>query len=525
MHVDVSSATRPDLVDDLAQYVPEVMRITRTPGLSIALAFDGEVVSERGFGYADLQTEEPMTPRTVFRMASISKAYTVTAVLQLIEQGVLDLYAPVNAYLTDFRLRNPFGEREVTIYDLLTFRSGLTTDTIDAQLDGSEPLSRYLAVQLERDIRREYHGLNLAGKVVGRWSSKVGADHNYSSFGIAVLGYVVERMNHEGLSLQEYLHRHIFAPLGMSSSVLPSTLASQHVPEGILARLCTGYCRFGSSFVPSPLIDTGSYPATSMLSTPGDHLRWFLALLNHGELNSVRILQPESVKLMLTPHVRASHVAIDPVWWAGFVMMMSNVGDVSHQIVVGGAYPFGWWSDSIAYPAQGIALAVSGNRWDMTRWYNPPDVTPSGLIARYVSDRLRETPTRSTASAGSGDSVPGWAWKASFVMGFVLVERVNGLLGLSRPPRSAEMLGAADRAWSSSDEVCQWDLDGFLAGVAAMSELDPTPAAIEAFLSSDECPVSRAELDLVCLGFGRRGGLPVPMPYYAGRDATTVAQG
>lgn len=152
----------------LRDFIPEVMRITGTPGLSISVACGEDPPWEAAFGYRDLATRTPMTTDTVTRGGSLAKLFVAIAAMQLVERGVMGLHTPVVAYLDDLEARNPLGEREITLYDLLTHRSGLATDTIEACLDVPRPLADFVRAALRDDIATEY---NLPRS---RWAAKVG---------------------------------------------------------------------------------------------------------------------------------------------------------------------------------------------------------------------------------------------------------------------------------------------------------------------------------------------------------------
>ena len=133
------------LIDQLSEIIPEVMRLRHLPGLAIAIALDGEIAWEQGFGFADLHRHVPMTPRSVMRSGSMGKTYTATAVMQLVENDVMALHDPINRHLRAFQVRNPLGEREVTVYDLLTHRSGLATNAASSGYTRPAPLEEHLA--------------------------------------------------------------------------------------------------------------------------------------------------------------------------------------------------------------------------------------------------------------------------------------------------------------------------------------------------------------------------------------------
>jgi CubicO group peptidase (beta-lactamase class C family) len=260
----------------LEEYIPEAMTVTGTPGLNVALAVQGKPIWERGFGYADLHRREPMRADTVTRAGSMAKLYTATAVMQLVEERLVGLYDPISRYFNDFDVTNPLGEREVTPYDLLTFRSGLARDTCDASLTRPPPLGQHLAHGYASPVLQEY------GKTIPRWSTKVGEAYQYSNFGIATLGYLVEVTNRESLSFSAYVHRRIIDPLGMTSTVLPPSMESLPRGDARLHRLSTGYAKLGNLYVEAPLMESAAFPCSGLLTTPADHLRLLMALLDGG---------------------------------------------------------------------------------------------------------------------------------------------------------------------------------------------------------------------------------------------------
>src|SRR5271165_723050 len=192
------SASDARLIEALKSYIPHVMREQHTPGLNIALARRGKVIWEEGFGYSDLEKKTPMTEQTVMHSGSMGKTYTATAVMQLVEQGTIGLYDPINKYLKDFKVVNPRGEREITFYDLLTHRSGLGRDAAGSEFTVPEPLNEYLKARYARKGFPPYKGT--AWPV---WTAKVGEKFQYSNIGMATLGYLVQVTNPEHLSFSE----------------------------------------------------------------------------------------------------------------------------------------------------------------------------------------------------------------------------------------------------------------------------------------------------------------------------------
>jgi CubicO group peptidase (beta-lactamase class C family) len=500
------------LVAALERFIPVVMRVTGTPGLNIAIARGGRVVWEAGFGTADFASGAMMTPRTVTRGGSMAKLYVAVAALQLAEHGRIDLLAPIDAYLADLPVRNPYGERPISVYDLLTHRSGLATDTIDATFAQPPVLSDFIAGQLECDRAVEY---NVARS---RWTAKVGVRPQYSSFGLALVGLIVERQNPDGLAFSEYVSRHIADPLGMESTCIVPACTPEHVSGDILGRLSTGYARFDELVVRTPDLNSADYPSVSLLTTPGDHIRLLQALMNGGSLEGRRILEPGSVRHMLTPQVEmASFTPHDP-WCVGLVVELhGDAAQRDHYFGHGGAHPWGWYSDSRAYPRLDLAVVVLTNKWDMLRWHNPAIENAHGFINEFVLELLRG-PERRDADTRT------WDWKSSYIIGLLMAERIHGFLGVERRIARDEVVAMARGAsFMNGNEPWSWDEGAFEAGYAALLEAGTTPDAISRLLHSGTLCVRHAEIRLVCHSVDRRGRVPVPMSFFAGARGAPAA--
>lgn len=503
------------LIAALRSYIPEAMRVTGAPGLNLAVARRGKTIWEAGFGLADLATKSPMTPDTVTRAGSMTKLYTATAVMQLVEQGKLDLVAPVNRYVKDLCLVNPLGRREITLLDLLTFRSGLSADTAGAAFGAPKPLGEYLRIAYGQQTLQEYGG------TIASWSDEVGGSYQYSNLGIATLGHIVELTNPDRLTFSEYVQYRVIEPLRMSSTILPPVQDATHVERSVLSRLSTGYARFGSVYVPTPSIQSGAYPATALMTTPGDHMRLMLALLNGGQTDGARILNEDSVRQMLTP--RLPLVPGTPPGtglWTGLIVRLHDLKRVEHWFGHAGMHPWGWWNDSLAFPRQGFALVLSTNSVDMMRWHGAPQEPLSTLIAEFISHWLqRESGCRKT------DGPRSFAWKASYLTGVMMVERLRGLLGIEDllTPQAVEEMcvgTVADNPGVGDFEI--WESTGFRAGVQDTLKVGRTPRAIQAFLQSDDLSVPAEELRLLALRLGGYGELPVPADIW---EHTAVSDG
>jgi CubicO group peptidase (beta-lactamase class C family) len=467
----------------LDELVPRVLRVTGTPGVSLAIASGGQAVFERGYGLADVASGRPMTPETVTHAGSMSKLYTAVAVLQLVEAGRLALDEPVETYF-DFAVENPLGGRPITIRDLMQHTSGLTPDAAGCDVEEYVPLGELIRDGYARETFDDYDG------TLPRWSAKVGERWQYSNFGISTLGYLVELTNPDGLSHADYVRTRILDPLGMASSDFPPRWLPGYVRDGILERRSTGYAGYGPLMLPTLPIYISSYPAGALLTTPGDHLKLLLALAAGGSYGGTCILRPESVEAMLTPAV--------PMGDGGFTGLVGQITRRNREQAFGhwGAIMWGWWNVSLAFPRLDLAVVVSCNRWDMLRYTDPLAPTAPSLLVDLVSGFVARE------QRGLPGSPPqSWDWKTAYALGVSLAERTVGVLGV-RSPLTPELIdpiaGAAP------------DADGFRAGVADLLPEPHTAAAAAAFLASDRVAVPPAELALIHAELGGRGPFALP---------------
>jgi CubicO group peptidase (beta-lactamase class C family) len=261
----------------LDQYFAQHMQALHVPGGVVAVVKDGEVVALKGYGYSNLENKTPVDPeRTVFRLASVSKVFTATAVLQLVEEGKLRLQENVNDhYLKLFQLDEPYP-RAVTLQELLTHTAGfddrtigITAHTAAEQIPLGPYLSRRLAarVMLPRD------------------------QYSYSNDGFSLAGYIVEARSGEPFA--QYIQNHIFAPLEMRNT-------SFVITPDLAANLAVGYDYDyrRRTFLPLPLDYPNIVPAVSLVSTASDMAHFMIAELQLGRYGTQRILTEESVQQM-----------------------------------------------------------------------------------------------------------------------------------------------------------------------------------------------------------------------------------
>ncbi|MEM8532378.1 MAG: serine hydrolase domain-containing protein [Chloroflexota bacterium] len=250
-------------------YMPYALADGDIVGAVVTVVKDGNVLVNRGYGFADLAQREPVDPETtLFRPGSISKLFTATAVMQLVEQGELDLDQNINTYL-DFELPMPLGE--ITLRHLLTHTPGfeeVLVSLLFADPDATDSLHTYLTTNIPSQIFPP-------GEVPA-----------YSNYANALAGYIVERVS--GEPFEDYIEQHIFVPLGMEQSTfrqpLPATL-EPHISQGYWSR---------TDGQPQPFEMIADAPAGALSASGSDMARFMIAHLNDGE----GLLQPETARLM-----------------------------------------------------------------------------------------------------------------------------------------------------------------------------------------------------------------------------------
>jgi CubicO group peptidase (beta-lactamase class C family) len=248
-------------------YMPYALKAGDIPGAVVVVVKDGQPLTMRGYGYSDLKTHKAVDPNlTLFRPGSVSKLFTWTAVMQLVQAGKLDLDADVNTYL-DFKIP-PRDGKPITLRNLMTHTPGFA-ETAKYLIEFGDKQPKPL------------------GKILSRWVPEriyaPGSMPAYSNYGASVAGYIVERVS--GEPFDSYVQRHIFAPAGMTHSTF-----DQPLPAGLKPYMSKGY-KPGTS-EPQPYEVIGMAPAGALASSGADMGRFMIAHLNHTLIN------PQTATLM-----------------------------------------------------------------------------------------------------------------------------------------------------------------------------------------------------------------------------------
>lgn len=255
------------------------MNRLQIPGAVISIVKDDKIILAKGYGSSNLEAAAPVDPTTsMFRIASTTKLFTWTAVMQLVEQGKIDLDTDINTYLKSVKIPATYPE-PITMRHLMTHTAGfeeggvgyqITTDP--AKLPGSisETLNKHMLARV---------------RPPGQISS-------YSNYGATLAGLIVEEVS--GVPYNDYIKKYIFDPLDMKYSTVVEPL-----PESFMPNKVVGYNSENGSFIPgTPTFEGGFRPAGSGTVSAVDMAHFMIAHLQNGKYGDQQILRPETAELM-----------------------------------------------------------------------------------------------------------------------------------------------------------------------------------------------------------------------------------
>jgi CubicO group peptidase (beta-lactamase class C family) len=246
-------------------------------GATISVVKDGQLFFAKGYGNANLKSKTPVLPdRTMFRPGSVSKLFTWTAVMQLYEQGKVDLNADVNTYLKEFQIPATFPQ-PITLNHLLSHTPGFeerSTGLMAREPKDLKPLGEILATLMPARVRPP------------------GELTSYSNYGTALARYIVEVVS--GIPFEQYIEENIFRPLGMEGSTF-----RQPLPEALAPNMSTGYTYKNGAFKEEKFeLINGMAPAGSLSACATDMAKFMIAHLQNGAYGETRILKEETAKFM-----------------------------------------------------------------------------------------------------------------------------------------------------------------------------------------------------------------------------------
>jgi CubicO group peptidase (beta-lactamase class C family) len=334
--VSAAPAGQSDQAARIDAYMRSRLPLLRTPGLSMVVVDHGEVVLSRGYGFADRETSRPMTEDTPVLVASTNKGITALAMMQLVEQGLVDLDGPVVRYLPEFSVAD---ERvvDITVRQILSHTSGVPGSLNINVVDDEHALERLVGALANVGLHRE-----------------PGSGYEYSNEAYSVAGLIVQTVS--GMSYEDYIATHIFAPLEMPRSTYDPSAATEW-------GAATTYAKSRGVVDARPMpIWPGYRPAGGLFTTANDVGRYFVALLHGGELDSAQVISQASLDEMWTP-VPASGEESYGLGWSELhlagLRVLSHAGDIAGGPVPGEFGSSG--SQFLLVPDRGIAIGVLTN--------------------------------------------------------------------------------------------------------------------------------------------------------------------
>jgi CubicO group peptidase (beta-lactamase class C family) len=427
-----ATTAHPLTAEDAAAYfdglLPDAINRADIAGAVIVIVKDGQPLFERGYGVSNIKTRRPVDPdATLFRPGSISKTFTWTAVMQQVEAGKIDLEADINRYL-DFKIP-AYDGKPITMRQLMTHSEGFSDAGKDLIVTDPKRLRSMDSI--------------LKGDVPARIFPP-GAVPAYSNYGATLAGYIVERVS--GERFDDYVARHIFAPLGMTHSTF-----AQPLPNELSANMSMGY-RVASK-PPRPYELVGLAPAGSLAATGSDMARFMIAHLQGGEFQGQRILSEKTAELMHSPQFKPAPSL--PGMALGFYQEPAN-----GRRVIGHAGDLNaFHSDMHLYLDDHVGLFVSFNSAGAAgAAHNIRASIFRGFTDRYFPTPKVEVPTWKDAKAdgrtltgkyvSSRRSDSGWFRIATFLLGQVQVTAdkdgiltVSAYRGLNNQPKHWREVG------------------------------------------------------------------------------------
>lgn len=359
--------TREDVSSWLDGFIAPALVQYDMAGAAVVVVVGGEVLIAKGYGFDDLTKRRPVdAERTLFRAESVSKVFTATAAMQLVERGQIGLDRDINTYL-DFVIAPRFG-KPITMRNLLTHTAGF----VEA-VKGSSFIDPARFPSLG-----DYLKAHLPARVFA--PGEVAA---YSNYGNALAGYIIERVS--GQPYAKFIENNIFAPLGMRHST-----CEQPLPAAAAADVAKAYSTINSPVEPFELI--AAAPAGCVTGTVTDMARFMIAHLHDGRYSGGAILQPESARLMHAPQFLAAPGAL------GMGLAFAQQDRNGRRIIGHSGDGLGSHSDLHLFLDDGVGIYIACNSdGTNTAVHRLRDDLFAAFADRYFPSAEKETPPTITA--------------------------------------------------------------------------------------------------------------------------------
>ena len=272
--------------DQLEKVVVEELKQTKTPGAAVAVVSGNRRIFAKGFGFANIETDTPVTPTTLFRVGSVTKMFTAAALVTLVEKQGINLDEPIGEYVKGLNLKLS----QVTAHELMSHTAGMTDESpSDFGSHDDSALGAYV-----RSLKED-HFFTEAGKIF-----------SYSNPGFDVAGFLIEEISRRPFA--DEMSDGLFKPLGMNSTTFRPTLAMTYP-------LSQGHTGSGSAkpTVIRPFTDNvAGWPDGFMFSTANDLARFAIAFMDGGRIDGKQVLNPSVIKKLSSPYADLhSHFRFD----------------------------------------------------------------------------------------------------------------------------------------------------------------------------------------------------------------------
>jgi CubicO group peptidase (beta-lactamase class C family) len=326
--VNKANAQATTSLKEIDQFIQNSMNKNNIPGLSVAITHHDKVIYTKGYGHTS--DNKPVTSDTPFAVASLSKAFTAIAVMQLVESGKIKLDTPIASYIPNFKLADPRGTK-ITVRHLLQHTSGLTDMVNDDMTQDPQPKSFKEAIQ-------NLNNVTLA--------TNPGEKYNYHNPNYVILAYLVEIVSKEKFA--DYLQQHIFQPLEMKST---TNVASTSLLKKITNFSAGHYHLFGHPVkIEEP--DWFVNGPAGMVSTANDMARWLVMQGNEGKYKNKQILS--------TNGMEQTHTSVDPNVKYGMGWNITETEQGKKQIQHGGIL-WTYKAEEVLLPDEGYGIVVLFN--------------------------------------------------------------------------------------------------------------------------------------------------------------------
>lgn len=460
--------------DNLDQVVERTRKEFEVPGIAVLVVKDGRTVVSKGYGVRKLGEAAPVTPKTLFGVASNTKAFTAAALAMLVEEGKLKWDDRVIDHLPEFQMADPYVTREMTIRDLLVHRSGLGLGAGDLMYFPTTDLSRDEIVRRLRHVKLE---------------SSFRSRYAYDNILYIVAGQVVARLS--GMSWDDFLRTRIFEPLGMQST----NTSVRKFRAG--DEVAYPHARADGKLRWLEPEDSDNWGAAAGVNTNlEDFSRWVLLQLGRGTWNGVKLFSPAQSREMWTPVTlmpsrpgTGAMAAVSPTFstyalgWnvsdyrgrrmvhhtgglAGMVTRLTMIPDLQLGVVVLTNQEAGSAFNAVTYTVLDHYLGAAGTDWVevLGAAQKKREAEAAAGIAKATAQRDANSKPSLAPGGYAGRYRDAW-------YGDVFVEEKDGKLRM-RFSHTAELVGTLEH-WQHDTFVVKWDKRSLLADAYVSFALKP----------------------------------------------------